>query len=172
MRKAAASRGSGAAAARDLPQGVVTLLRVLRVLRGWPREVSLEDHLVSELSRLRHVEPPVSLSDEVLAAKTIRLADTEPALRTLWLMACDQTGQELRAIIGERLDRPAGDLRVRLHAAAASSVVRVLDEQIRVAMLAGTDLLDFDYKDVKAPSRHYAHAIRTAADGAIAAPVA
>ncbi|ADI12840.1 putative transcriptional regulator, TetR family protein [Streptomyces bingchenggensis BCW-1] len=70
--------------------------------------------------------------------KMIRLADTEPALRTAWLMACDQTEQQLRVIIGDRLGRPAGDPEVRLHAAATAAVVRVLDEQIGVAFLAGT----------------------------------
>ncbi|WP_369212013.1 TetR/AcrR family transcriptional regulator [Streptomyces flavofungini] len=162
-------RSKEACAEPVVTQGVVTLLSVLR---SWPGDVSLEDHLLTGLSRLREEEPPVSLADEMLAVRMIRLADTEPALRTAWLMACDQTERELRTIIGERLGLETGNLRVRLYAAAAASVVRVLDERIGAAILDGTDLPEFDYKDVRALARHYAHAIRTATDGAIGEPVA
>ncbi|MFD0020578.1 TetR/AcrR family transcriptional regulator [Streptomyces sp. NPDC058382] len=148
-------------------QGVVTLLSVLR---RWPRQSSLEDHLSTELSRLRHEAPPVDLADEMLAMKMIRLADTEPALRTAWLMACDQTEREMCVIIGDRLERRTGDLEVRMHAAAAAAVVRVLDEHIGAALLAGADVTEFE--DVKAVSRRYAHAIRTATGGVVGDPVA
>jgi AcrR family transcriptional regulator len=149
-------------------QGVVTLLGVLR---RWPRQSSLEDHLATELTgiRLGHEKPPVDLADEMLAMKMIRLADTEPALRTAWLMACDQVEREMCAIIGDRLDRPASDLQVRMHAASAAAVVRVLDEHIGTAVLAGDDLTEFH--DVTALARRYAHAIRTATGGAVGDPI-
>ncbi len=141
-------------------QGGVTLMSVLR---GWPRQSSLEDHLATELARFHHEEPPVDLADEMLAMKMSRLADTEPALRTAWLMACDETERELCAIIADRLERPAGDLEVRQHAAAAAAVVRVLEEHIGAAILAGADVTEFT--DVMAFSRRFAHAIRTATGG-------
>ncbi|MFG2595917.1 TetR/AcrR family transcriptional regulator [Streptomyces sp. NPDC048462] len=147
-------------------QGVVTLLSVLR---DWPRERSLEDHLAAELTRLRHGTPPVDIADETLAMKMIRLADTEPALRTAWLMACDQTEREMCVIIGDRLGRPAGDPEVRLYAASAAAVLRVLDEEIGAAVLAGAGLTE--YEDVTAVSLRYAHAIRTATGGAVGGPV-
>ncbi|MFF3641678.1 TetR/AcrR family transcriptional regulator [Streptomyces sp. NPDC002564] len=147
-------------------QGVVTLLSVLR---RWPRDSSLEDHLVTGLAALRQQKPPVDLADEMLAMKMIRLADTEPALRTAWLMACDQTEQQLRVIIGDRLDRPADDLEVRMHAAAAAAVIRVLDEYIGAAILADADLTEFT--DVPAVSRRFAQAIRTATGGVVGDPV-
>nr|WSZ95752.1 TetR/AcrR family transcriptional regulator [Streptomyces sp. NBC_00857] len=148
-------------------QGVVTLMSVLR---SWPRQSSFEDHLATELARLRHETPPVDLADEMLAMKMIRLADTEPALRTAWLMACDQTEQQLCVIIGDRLERPADDLEVRMHAAAAAAAVRVLEEHIGAAALAGADLSEFT--DVTAISRRYAQAIRTATGGVVGDPVA
>ncbi|MFD6433687.1 TetR/AcrR family transcriptional regulator [Streptomyces venezuelae] len=150
-------------------QGVVTLLGVLR---RWPRESALEDHLDAELAgiRLGHEQPPVTLSDELLAMKMIRLADTEPALRTAWLMACDEVERELRTIIGERLERPPDDLQVRMYAASAASVVRVLDEHIGSAALAGDDVTEFE--GVTALARRYARAIRTATGGAVGDPVA
>ncbi|MGX5209500.1 TetR/AcrR family transcriptional regulator [Streptomyces violaceus] len=148
-------------------QGVVTLLSVLR---SWPRQRSLEDHLAAELAGFRHEKPPVDMADEMLAMKMIRLADTEPALRTAWLMACDQTERELRAIIADRLERPAGDPEVRMHAAAAAAVVRVLEEHIGAAILDGADITAFT--DVTAVSRRFAQAIRTATGGLVGDPVA
>ncbi|GAA3491296.1 TetR/AcrR family transcriptional regulator [Streptomyces cremeus] len=148
-------------------QGVVTLLSVLR---SWPRESSLEDHLTAELNRLRQEAPPVSHADEMLAMQMIRLADTEPALRTAWLMACDQTERQLRSIIGGRLDRPEDDLDVRVHAAAAAAVIRVLDEHIGAAVLSGADLTEFS--DVPELAGRFAQAIRTATGGVVGNPVA
>ncbi|MEU0990318.1 helix-turn-helix domain-containing protein [Streptomyces sp. NPDC005953] len=148
-------------------QGVVTLLGVLR---DWPQESSLEEHLTEELTKLRlgHKVPPVDPADEMLAMKMIRLADTEPAIRTAWLMACDHTEHELGMIIAARLRRPATDLDVRLHAATAASVLRVLDEHLGAAILAGDDLEEF--MDVPAAARRYAQAIRAATGGAVGDP--
>ncbi|TSB31843.1 TetR/AcrR family transcriptional regulator [Streptomyces benahoarensis] len=147
-------------------QGTVTLMSVLR---DWPRERSLEEHLDAELVRFRDEGPPVGLADERLGRKMIRLADTEPALRTAWLMACDQLERQLAAVIAGRLERPAGDLEVRMHAAAAAAVVRVLDEHIGAALLADADTTEFE--DTAAVSRRYAQAIREATGGAIGDPV-
>lgn len=168
-------RSKEACAEPIVMQGVVTLLSLLH---SWPRNSSLEDHLAAELVRLRHETPPVDLADEMLAMKMIRLADTEPALRTAWLMACDETEQQLRVIIGDRLGRPAGDLEVRLHAAATAAVVRVLDEQIGVAFLAGAGAGadagagTTEPSDVQAAARQFAQAIRTATGGAVGGPTA
>ncbi|WP_405747453.1 TetR/AcrR family transcriptional regulator [Streptomyces sp. NBC_01525] len=147
-------------------QGTVTLMSVLR---DWPRERSLEEHLDAELVRFRDEGPPVGLADERLGRKMIRLADTEPALRTAWLMACDQLERQLAAVIAGRLERPAGDLEVRMHAAAAAAVVRVLDEHIGAALLADADTTEFE--DTAAASRRYAQAIREATGGAIGDPI-
>ncbi|MEV4046267.1 helix-turn-helix domain-containing protein [Streptomyces sp. NPDC049744] len=149
-----------------IAQGVVTMMSVLR---SWPRESSLEDHLGSELARLGREKPPVDLADEMLAIKMIRLADTEPALRTAWLMACDQVEREMCVIIGGRLQRSADDLAVRMHAAATAAVLRVLDEHIGAALLA--DVGTTEFTSVTGLSRHLAHAIRTATSGALGDPV-
>lgn len=146
-------------------RGVATLMSVLG---AWPRTSSLEDHLTGELSRFRHEPPPVDLADEMLGVKMIRLADSEPALRTAWLMACDRTEQQMRTIIADRLRRPESDVEVRMHAAAAAAVVRVLDEHIGAALLAGAGRGEFG--DVASVSRRYAQAIRTATGGAVGDP--
>lgn len=148
-------------------QGTLTLLQVLH---SWPREKSLEDHLLAKLTNFRNEPPPVGLADEMLAMKMIRLADTEPALRTAWLMACDQSERELGQIIGNRLERPADDLEVRMAAAASAAVVRVLDEHIGAAVLAGAD--DEELTDVPTLCRRFAQAIHTATDGLVGDAVA
>lgn len=149
------------------PQAVVNLLTVLR---SWPRQSSLEEHLAVELDRFRREAPPVDLADEMLAMRMIRLADTEPALRTAWLMACDQAERAMCLIIADRLDRPADDLEVRMHAEAAAAVVRVLDEHIGATVLTGADLAELT--GATAVARRYAHAIRTATGGVVGDPVA
>ncbi|MEU3711233.1 TetR/AcrR family transcriptional regulator [Streptomyces catenulae] len=148
-------------------QGTGTLIGVLR---GWPPERSLEEHLGAELARIRSEGAPVGPSDELLGRKMIRLADTEPALRTAWLMACDQLERQWAAVVAGRLERPAEDLEVRRHAAAAAAVVRVLDEHTGAALLTGADTEAFE--DTAAVSRRYAQAIREATGGAIGDPVA
>ncbi|MEW2549873.1 helix-turn-helix domain-containing protein [Streptomyces sp. NPDC047002] len=160
-------RSKEACAEPVVMQGVVTLMRALR---GWPREISLEDHLAAELGGLTRENAPVDFTDEMLAMKMIRLADTEPALRTAWLMACDQTEHQLCAIIGERLGRPDDDLEVRMAAAAAAAVVRVLDEHIGAAILGGADLTEF--ADARSVADRVARAIRTATGGLVGDPVA
>ncbi|MFH8562223.1 TetR/AcrR family transcriptional regulator [Streptomyces sp. NPDC017988] len=149
-------------------QGVVTLLAVLR---RWPRHSSLEDHLTAELTALRNGEAkaPVGLPDELLAMKMIRLADTEPALRTAWLMACDQVEREMREIMSDRLGRPVDDLEVRLYAASSAAALRVLDEHIGALALDGEDVGEFT--DVAALARRYATAIRTATGEAVGDPI-
>lgn len=165
-------RSKEACAEPIVMQGVVTLMSVLH---SWPKDSSLEDHLAGELVRLQYETRPVDLADEMLAMKMIRLADTEPALRTAWLMACDQIEQQMRVIICDRLGRPAGDLEVRLHAAATAAVVRVLDERIGVAFLAGTGsgtgADTTELTEVKAAAVRFAHAIRTATGGAVGDPL-
>lgn len=107
------------------------------VLRGWPREVSLEDHLVEwATNRTRDSDQQAY---DLAVMRMMVLAETEPALRTAWLMACDRAEHELVGIIAERMDRQAGDLEVRLHAAAVMSVVRVIDEYGSAAILSGAD---------------------------------
>ena len=139
----------------------------MTMLRSWPRNVSLEEHVAAETIRFGHEAGDVERADDVLAMKMILLADTEPAIRTAWLMACDQVEREMTEIIAVRLELPADDLEVRLHAAAASAALRVINEHIGAAILGGTDPREF----ADAPER-IAHAIRTATGGAVGDPVA
>ncbi|QDL75457.1 TetR/AcrR family transcriptional regulator [Streptomyces malaysiensis] len=138
----------------------------MSTLRSWPPQLSLEVHFAAESNKFSREASDVERMDTELAIKMIRLADTEPAIRTAWLMACDQVEREMAEIIAERLGLPAEDLDVRLHAAAASAALRVLNEHIGAAILEGTDPRDF----ADAPAR-IARAVRTATGGAVGDPV-
>ncbi|MFE3601304.1 TetR/AcrR family transcriptional regulator [Streptomyces sp. NPDC059096] len=138
----------------------------MRTLRSWPDHLSLEEQFSTEASRFGREAGTVELTDAGLAIRMIRLAETEPALRTAWLMACDQVEREMAQIIAKRLGRQATDLQVRLHAAAAAATIRVLNENIGGALLDGAD--PAQYAD--APER-VASAVRRATGGAVGDPV-
>jgi AcrR family transcriptional regulator len=135
------------------------------VLRRWPRERSLEEHLV-DWATTRPRDPDQRAFD-LAAIRLIALADSEPALRTAWLMACDRVERELVEVIADRLDRPAADVEVRQHAAAANAVMRVLNEEIGAAVLAGVDLAPFGNA-----LERIASAVRVATGGVVGDPVA
>ncbi len=138
----------------------------MSTLRSWPPQLSLEDQFLAEATRFDHEASDLERVDTALAIKMIRLADTEPAIRTAWLMACDQVEREMAKIIARRLQLPAENLEVRLHAAAASAALRVINEDIGAALLEGADPQAF----VGTPDR-IARAVRRATSGAVGDPV-
>lgn len=138
----------------------------LSVLRRWPRERSFEEHYTSEVTKLKErPQAPDQEADDLAAMKMVVLADTEPAIRTAWLMTGDQVEREFVVIIADRLQRSAADLEVRMHAAAATAVVRVISEDINAALLAGTDPAAVDSRE------RVVHAVRVATGGALGDPV-
>lgn len=131
-------------------------------LRRWPPHLSLEEQFTAETERFGREATEEFQVDIILGVKMVRLGDTEPALRTAWLMACDEAERELVGIIAARLGREPGDLDVRMHAAAASAAVRVINEDVGAGLLEGVD--PREYAD--AP-RLIANAVRRATGGAV-----
>ncbi|GGK62737.1 TetR family transcriptional regulator [Streptomyces flaveus] len=138
----------------------------MATLRGWPPHLSLEDHFAAESIRFAREASAMDQADTMLGVKMIRLSDTEPAIRTAWLMACDQVEREMTEIIAIRLGLKADDLEVRLHAAAASAALRVINEYIGAALLDGVDPREF----ADAPAL-IANAVRRATAGTVGDPV-
>ena len=134
------------------------------VLRRWPREVSLEDHLF-EWATNRSKDPDQQSYDDAVIKMTV-LAEKEPDLRAAWLMTHDRIEREMAEIIADRLRRPADDIEVRLHAAAATAVLRVISEDVSAALMAGADRAS-----IGNPLKHMAHAVRVATGGAVGDPV-
>ncbi|MFG3259431.1 TetR/AcrR family transcriptional regulator [Streptomyces sp. NPDC048172] len=138
----------------------------MSMLRSWPPELSLEEHISAEQRRYRSEADETVRADDALALKMIRLADDEPALRTAWLMACDQIEREMAEIVAVRLRLPADDLQIRLHAASATAALRIISEHIGAALLAGTDPKEF-----ADAHESLAEAIRNATGNAIGDPI-
>jgi AcrR family transcriptional regulator len=135
------------------------------VLRRWPRQVSLEDHLV-EWATNRPKNPDQQSYDDAVIKMTV-LAEKEPDLRAAWLMTHDRIERELVEIIADRLRHPADDIEVRLHAAAATAVLRVISEDVSAALMAGADR-----NSIGNPIERMAHAVRVATGGVVGDPVA
>lgn len=140
--------------------------REMAMLRSWPPHRSLDEHLAIEVREYARGATRTDHVDDALAIRMAVLATTEPAIRTAWLMACDQEQRNMVEIIALRAGAPTDDLRVRLHAAAAAAVLRTLTETIGTALLSGTDPREF----ADAPQR-VAHAVRVATGGAVADPL-
>jgi AcrR family transcriptional regulator len=134
------------------------------VLRRWPRQVSLEDHLV-EWATNRRKDPDQQSYDDAVIKMTV-LAEKEPDLRAAWLMTHDRIERELVEIIANRLRRPTDDIEVRLHAAATTAVLRVISEDVSVALMAGADRVSLGN-----PIGRMARAVYVATGGAVGDPV-
>ena len=130
------------------------------VLRRWPRELSLEDHLVV-WARERSSNPSLRAFDDAVIKMTV-LAEKEPDLRAAWLMANDRVERELVGIIADRLRRPVSDLEVRMHAAAATAVMRVIMNEVSAVRIAGSDPAT-----INNPLGRMASAVRVATGGAL-----
>ena len=139
----------------------------MATLRSWPPDRSLEEHFAAEGARHSRAADPVERADTRLAMRMVLLADRDPALRTAWLMACDEVEREMAAIVARRLGLPADDLQVRLHAAAASAALRVVNEDIGAALLRGGDPREF-----ADAAERVARAVRGATGGALGDAVA
>jgi AcrR family transcriptional regulator len=136
----------------------------IAMLRRWPREVSLEDHLIV-WAKNRSRDPDQQAYDLAVIKMTV-LTEKEPDLRAAWLMTNDQIERELVGIIADRLRRSTDDLEVRLHAAAATAVLRVISEDVSAALMAGADRASLGN-----PLGRMAHAVRIATGGIVGDPV-
>lgn len=136
----------------------------VEALRRWPPQLSLEEHFAEVRATIRRT--PEESADDLAGVQMIILAETEPAIRSAWLMACDQIERELVAIIASRLRRPLDDVEVRRHAAAATAAIRVLNEAFSPAVLAGDDLTE-----IPEPFEAMARAVRVATSGVVGDPV-
>jgi AcrR family transcriptional regulator len=134
----------------------------MAALRRWKPGLSLDDLLAAEMSRHGCDADTAERADDALAMKMIALSSREPALRTTWLMACDQVERELARSIADRGDLPADCIRVRVHAAAASGALRVVNEEIGEALLDGAGV-----RQLAHAHRLLAQAVRSAMGGAV-----
>lgn len=146
------------------PLLLATELRLVELLRAWPRNVSIEAYLHASMSSL--VEGDQEIRDAVAAARIVALLSKEPALRSAWLMACSQGEAELAQIVAARLERSPEEFEVKLCAATVMAAIRVVDEDISSAAI--NDGQRFELAEV---TDRIAAAIRAASTLPICDPV-
>ncbi|MFB9948374.1 TetR/AcrR family transcriptional regulator [Rhizobium puerariae] len=105
--------------------------RFVSELQRWPREVSLEAHLVDGFDLGKQSEEQIA--DAILIVRLIAALPDEPDLRSIWLLSYHDGEEQLMTVIADRLDRSHNDFDVRLCAAAVMSAVRTIDETISLA---------------------------------------
>lgn len=125
----------------------------VEVLRAWPVDRSLDEHLL---------EAPPSAdtdadADAEAALAVIGMSRSEPALRAVWLVLHERTETTLAELVAARTGRPPDDLAVAVWAAALAGALRITCEELAVAFLDGTTPLD--------PAARLTEAVRAATRG-------
>lgn len=138
--------------------------RFLASARRWPHELSLSEHLAADA--IAHPLSPQDIEDELSAIRLATMTESDPALRTAYLMVHDRMERGLIPVIADRLALPEDDLTVRLCAAAVTGAFRVVDEDVSRAIIV----------DGKKVSQDEAlalmdRAIREATNGRLGGPV-
>ncbi|MCX8559870.1 TetR family transcriptional regulator [Mycolicibacterium mucogenicum] len=138
--------------------------RFLASARRWPHELSLSEHLAADA--IAHPLSQQDIEDELSAIRLATMTESDPALRTAYLMVHDRMERGLIPVIADRLGLPDDDLTVRLCAAAVTGAFRVVDEDVSKAIVI----------DGKRVSQEEAlalmdRAIREATNGRLGGPV-
>lgn len=94
--------------------------RFSTVLRAWPLEIGLADYLTAA-----SVPGPADFStDDIAAMRIVVMGFDEPALRSAWLMVCDEAEREAAAVFAPRIGLPADADAARQVAASISGAIR------------------------------------------------
>lgn len=110
-----------------------SLDRFLASLDRWPFDLSLADHLAADI--VRYPLSPQDIEDEIRGLRIAVMSQSEPALRTAYLMVHDKMEQGFIPVIAKRLNLSGDDLTVRLFAAAVTGAFRVVDEDVSRAVI-------------------------------------
>ncbi|MEV6236980.1 helix-turn-helix domain-containing protein [Lentzea sp. NPDC051838] len=98
-----------------------------QVVRGWPGDLELIDHL-------RRAYTPLidGASDEDIEAvlEVVRLTQSERALRAAYLMLRERAEHALAEALAERTGLPEDAIEIRVQAAAMSAVLKVATDDI------------------------------------------
>jgi AcrR family transcriptional regulator len=104
------------------------------VLRAWPPELELIDHL---RAAYRPVLDTASDEDVDAVLSVVRLTHGEPALRAAYLVLRERAEDALAEVLAERMGLPVDAIDVRVRAAAASAVLRVATDDVAQASAGG-----------------------------------
>ena len=103
------------------------------VLRAWPPELELIDHLRAAYT------PVLNSSDEDIDAvlEVVRLTHHEPALRAAYLMLRERAEDALADVLATRMDLPPAAIEVKIQAAAMSAVLKVATDDVAQEAIEG-----------------------------------
>ncbi|GAB2847800.1 TetR family transcriptional regulator [Lentzea nigeriaca] len=104
------------------------------VLRAWPPELELIDHL-----RATYSPVPDTSSDEDVESvlEVVRMTHQEPALRAAYLVLRERAEDALADVLAKRLDLPLTAVEVKIQAAAMSAVLKVATDDVAHASVEG-----------------------------------
>ncbi|MER7010745.1 helix-turn-helix domain-containing protein [Saccharopolyspora sp. NPDC000359] len=105
------------------------------VLRSWPPEVELAEHLRAAYTLV----PESSWSDIEAVLAVIRMTHDEPALRAAYLVLSERAEPTFVDVLAERLGVPNDALEVRMQAAAVSAALRAATDELVVIAAGGVD---------------------------------
>ena len=132
------------------------------VLRSWPPDVDLADHLQAAYE----VGSAASRTDTDLMLAVVRLSRDEPGLRAVWLMLQERAEPTFAEVLAPRSGLPVDAPEVRVHAATVNAVLRVTVDEVAWAAV--------DDADPAATARHHERLARSlrAVSGRGVAPTA
>nr|WP_206324359.1 TetR family transcriptional regulator [Streptomyces sp. HNM0574] len=95
------------------------------LLAAVPYEVPLPDALAQAAEEAMTEEGEVAAESFEWTRGLLRAAEDDPALRTVWASVNQESERQLAPLLAERTGAHAGDLEIRLTAAAATAAIRV-----------------------------------------------
>ncbi|GAA4612482.1 TetR/AcrR family transcriptional regulator [Saccharopolyspora hordei] len=105
------------------------------VLRSWPPELELAEHLRQAYTLV----PESSQTDVEAVLQIIRMTHDEPTLRALYLVLRERAEPTFVDVLAERLGAPREALEVRMLAAAVSAALREATDELVVLTADGVD---------------------------------
>jgi len=106
-------------------------ITLVDIIVAWPLEQSLEDYLLPGVG-----EEPVSYSDDQIhAMRMIELGRSEPALRSAWLMVCDDAERRIAPALTARLGLQPNDPEALRITAAVVAVNRAYNDELTTLYL-------------------------------------
>ncbi|QUH05744.1 TetR family transcriptional regulator [Saccharopolyspora erythraea] len=128
------------------------------ILRSWPPEVDLAEHLRGEYTFM----PESSRADTDAVLAVIRMTRDEPALRAAWLVLQERAEPTFAEVLSLHTGLPADAPEIRVRAATLNAALRVTADDFAWATAEGVS--------AEAVDRHrkrMAEALRTTASSAV-----
>ncbi|WP_045314525.1 TetR family transcriptional regulator [Lentzea aerocolonigenes] len=117
------------------------------VLRAWPAELELIDHLRAAYSPLLD-----GATDEDIEAvlEVVRLTQNEPALRAAYLTLRERAEHTLAEVLAGRTGLPQDAIEIRVQAAAVSAVLKVATDDVARSTSKGVtrDMLELHREQI------------------------